>query len=87
MVSHGNDYAEHYRVTGLTRCFPGSQLYGGAVGAEGQLERAAVRAGIFDDLDVLHGSKPVIEIYTAQRLRWIEPVEGCEQYDGMLPSS
>ena len=55
--------------------------------ANGELETLVVRAGIFDDLETLNESKPVVEIYVAQRLKWIVPVHGCEQHNGMLPSS
>jgi hypothetical protein len=47
----------------------------------------AVRAGIFDDLKGMQFGKPQLEIYTVQRLEWVEPIEGCMQFDGMLPSS
>jgi hypothetical protein len=65
----------------------GSSLYGGAVAESGQIERVAVRAGIFDDLKGMQFGKPQLEIYTAQRLEWVKPIEGCVQFDGMLPSS
>ncbi|THY14262.1 hypothetical protein D6D01_08161 [Aureobasidium pullulans] len=64
----------------------GSPLYGGAVDESGQLQTAVVRAGCFDDLEVLKGKKPSVEIYTAQRMEWILPVEGAAQFEGMLPA-
>ncbi|THW99704.1 hypothetical protein D6D13_09983 [Aureobasidium pullulans] len=60
----------------------GSPLYGGAVDESGKLQTAVVRAGCFDDLEVLKGKKPSVEIYTAQRLEWILPVEGAAQFEG-----
>jgi hypothetical protein len=65
----------------------GSSLYGGAVAESGQIERVAMRAGIFEGLKDMQFGKPQLEIYVAQRLEWIKPVEGCMQFDGMLPSS
>jgi hypothetical protein len=62
-------------------------LYGGAVAESGQIERVAIRAGIFDDLKGMELGKPSVEIYAKQRLEWIKPVEGCMQFDGMMPSS
>ena len=53
----------------------------------GQIERVAIRAGIFDDLKGMEFSKPSVEIYAKQRLEWVKPVEGCMQFDGMMPSS
>lgn len=47
----------------------------------------AIRAGIFDDLNGMEFGKPSVEIYAAQRLDWIKPVEWSMQFDGMLPSS
>lgn len=64
----------------------GSPLYGGAVDESGKLQTAVVRAGCFDDLEVLKGKKPSVEIYTAQRMEWILPVEGAAQFEGMLPA-
>jgi hypothetical protein len=56
------------------------------VDESGKLQTAVVRAGCFDDLEVLKGKKPSVEIYTAQRMEWILPVEGAAQYEGMLPA-
>lgn len=53
----------------------------------GQIERVAIRAGIFDDLKGMEFGKPAVEIYAKQRLEWVKPVEGCMQFDGMMPSS
>jgi len=64
----------------------GSPLYGGALSHDGKLDTIVMRAGIFDDQDLLHQCAPIIEIYTSQRLKWIAPVEGCQQFEGMLPS-
>jgi hypothetical protein len=65
----------------------GSPLYGGAVTESGEMERVVFRAGIFEDLKGMQFAKPQVEIYTAQRLDWVKPIEGCMQFDGMLPSS
>ena len=64
----------------------GTPLYGGALSKDGELETVVMRAGIFDDQDILHQCKPIVEIYTCQRLKWIAPAEGCQQFEGMLPS-
>ena len=64
----------------------GTPLYGGAVGRDGELGSVVLRAGIFDDQDLLHQCVPIVEIYTSQRLEWVTPVQGCRQFDGMLPS-
>lgn len=64
----------------------GTPIYGGAVSEEGELDAIVLRAGIFDNQDILHQCKPIIEIYTSQRLSWVAPVEGCRQFEGMLPS-
>ena len=64
----------------------GTPLYGGGLSKEEELETVVMRAGIFDDQDLLHQCKPIVEIYTCHRLNWIAPVEGCQQFEGMLPS-
>jgi len=65
----------------------GTPLFGGSVGPDGELEGALViRAGIFEDDNLLSKCKPIVEIFTSQRLEWIVPVEGCKQIDGMLPA-
>ncbi|KAH0378639.1 DUF636 domain protein, partial [Aureobasidium melanogenum] len=61
----------------------GSSLYGGAVAESGQVERVAMRAGVFDDLKGMQDCKPSLEIYTKQRLEWLKPIDGCMQFDGM----
>lgn len=53
---------------------------------DGELDAIVIRAGVLDDQDILNQCKPVVEIYTSQRLSWIAPVEGCQQFEGMLPS-
>jgi hypothetical protein len=73
-------------MVNIAECTTGSPLYGGALSKEGQLETIVMRAGIFDDQDLLHQCAPIVEIYTSQRLKWIAPVEGCQQFEGMLPS-
>lgn len=65
----------------------GSPLYGGAVTESGEMEKVVFRAGIFEDLKGMQFAKPQVEIYTAQRLDWVKPIEGCIQFEGMLPSS
>lgn len=64
----------------------GTPLYGGAYSEDGQLDSVVLRAGIFDDQNLLHQCAPIVEIYTLQRLKWVAPVEGCQQFEGMLPS-
>jgi len=65
----------------------GTPLFGGSVGADGELRGTLViRAGIFEDESLLSKCRPVVEIFTSQRLEWITPVEGCKQIDGMLHS-
>jgi hypothetical protein len=79
----------HYRCFVYLRNYflPGTPIFGGSVGPDGELEGALViRAGIFEDENLLSKCKPIVEIFTSQRLEWIVPVEGCKQIDGMLPA-
>jgi len=46
-----------------------------------------IRAGIFDDADLLDQTKPEVEIYTERRLKWVVPTEGAGQVEGMLSAS
>jgi hypothetical protein len=64
----------------------GSPIYGGGVGEDGKIDSIAIRAGIIDDQELLHRTAPGVEIFTAQRLKWIMPLEGCGQFEGMLPT-
>jgi hypothetical protein len=64
----------------------GTPLYGGALSKDGEIESVVMRAGIFDDQGLLSRCKPVVEIYTTQRLEWVDAVEGCMQFEGMLSS-
>ncbi|KAI5244687.1 hypothetical protein E4T43_03667 [Aureobasidium subglaciale] len=65
----------------------GTPVYGTDVSSDKESGTAVIRAGVFDDLSVLQDFKPAIEIYTAKRLKWIAPVEGCMQFEGMPPSA
>jgi hypothetical protein len=44
-----------------------------------------VRAGIFDDVEILNQQKPQVEIYTDGRVEWMTPIEEAGQFAGMLP--
>ncbi|EDP55662.1 DUF636 domain protein [Aspergillus fumigatus A1163] len=44
-----------------------------------------LRAGIFDDIGVLNQRKPEAEIFTCGRVSWLSPVEGTDQFVGMVP--
>jgi hypothetical protein len=46
-----------------------------------------LRAGTFDDTNLLDQNKPGLEIYIDRRLPWINPIEGAQQCVGMLPAS
>lgn len=71
-------------MTGVVDFLTGTPIYGGSVSADGETTSLVVRAGIFDEQELLHRSAPVVEIFTAQRLRWIVPVDGCQQFEGMM---
>jgi hypothetical protein len=48
-------------------------------------ETAILRAGILDDIGVLNDQKPEAEIYTSGRVAWMSPMEGADQFVGMVP--
>ncbi|KAI5267424.1 hypothetical protein E4T47_08048 [Aureobasidium subglaciale] len=63
----------------------GTPLYGGSLSPDGKLDAIMLRAGIFEDQEIIHNQLPVIGIYTSRRLRWIEPLPHCQQLEAMLP--
>ncbi|KAF4760778.1 hypothetical protein HAV15_006922 [Penicillium sp. str.  len=64
----------------------GTPLFGRKTNPNGDSEETTVvRAGIFDDKGILNERTPVVEIYTKQRLNWVSPIEGADQFSGMLP--
>lgn len=64
----------------------GTPLFGRKIKSNGDPdETTVVRAGIFDDKGILNERMPVVEIYTKQRLNWVSPIEGADQFSGMLP--
>ncbi|GAD93196.1 conserved hypothetical protein [Paecilomyces variotii No. 5] len=66
----------------------GTPLYGHKVSPNGDADGTViVRAGIFDDIEILNQQQPEAEIYTDGRVKWIKPVEGANQFIGMPPSS
>lgn len=66
--------------------FAGTPLYGGAVDENGEIDALIIRSGVFEDQTLLSQCAPVVEMFTSQRLKWVAPVEGCLQFEGMLPS-
>ncbi|KAI2717430.1 hypothetical protein CBS147332_4310 [Penicillium roqueforti] len=63
----------------------GTPLYGHKIKPNGEAEEVTiVRAGIFDDTEILDEGRPAVELYTESRLKWLSPVEGAGQFIGML---
>ncbi|KAJ5698741.1 hypothetical protein N7462_000746 [Penicillium macrosclerotiorum] len=63
----------------------GTPLYGRKLKPDGDFEVITiVRAGIFDDSEMLNKQKPVAELFTERRLDWTAPIEGAAQVCGML---
>ncbi|PYI01089.1 hypothetical protein BO78DRAFT_411735 [Aspergillus sclerotiicarbonarius CBS 121057] len=66
----------------------GTPLFGRKIHSNGDFDEITiVRAGIFDDIQMLNEQKPEAELYTDRRLQWVNPVEGAEQFGGMLALS
>ncbi|CBF70524.1 hypothetical protein AN5940.2 [Aspergillus nidulans FGSC A4] len=64
----------------------GTPLYGLRVNPDGsQGESMIVRAGIFDNLSLFNQVKPKAELYVDGRVSWLCPIEGAEQFVGMVP--
>ncbi|KAJ5855560.1 glutathione-dependent formaldehyde-activating enzyme [Penicillium soppii] len=64
----------------------GTPIYGVKLTATGELgETTLLRAGIFDDIKILNKQKPVAELYTVARVKWVDPLEGADQFTGMVP--
>ncbi|KAJ5184559.1 hypothetical protein N7491_007574 [Penicillium cf. griseofulvum] len=64
----------------------GTPLFGRRINPNGDFgEATVVRAGIFDDVEIMNEREPAVEIYTERRVKWICPVEGAAQVNGMLP--
>ncbi|KAJ5740715.1 hypothetical protein N7493_000587 [Penicillium malachiteum] len=59
----------------------GTPIYGHKVdSANNPIGVVILRAGIFDNPELLNKRKPVAEIYTKQRVSWLSPIEGADQY-------
>lgn len=66
----------------------GTPLFGRKIKADGNPdETTIVRAGIFDDVQLLDERKPEAELYTDRRLKWANRVEEAGQFSGMLSLS
>lgn len=64
----------------------GTPLYGLRMKSDGFPDETTVlRAGIFDDIEILNQRKPEAEIFTTGRVRWMSPMEGTAQFIGMVP--
>lgn len=65
----------------------GTPLFGHMVKPNGDPnEVTVIRAGIFDDLQIMEERKPELEIYTDRRPQWLNAIEGAGQVNGMLPT-
>jgi hypothetical protein len=65
----------------------GTPLFGLKMKPDGTPDEITiVRAGIFDDIEVLNQQKPAAELYTNGRVKWINPIEGTDQFIGMMPN-
>ena len=63
----------------------GTPLFGRKINSDGNAgEVTVVRAGMFDDAQVLNEGKPEVEIYTDRRLKWLTPIQGADQVGEML---
>ncbi|GFF56473.1 glutathione-dependent formaldehyde-activating enzyme [Aspergillus udagawae] len=64
----------------------GTPLYGLRMNSDGvPAETTVLRAGIFDDIEVLNQRRPEAEIFTSGRVSWMSPIEGTGQFVGMVP--
>ncbi|KAJ5587204.1 uncharacterized protein N7459_002969 [Penicillium hispanicum] len=78
----GNDVRRYF----CSDC--GSPLFGRKIKPNGDPDEVTIiRAGIFDDIEMLNERKPAAELYTERRLKWVSPIEGAAQFSGMLPLS
>lgn len=65
---------------------PGTPIYGFKIKPSGdEDEILIVRSGIFDDMELLNEKRPVAELYVKGRVGWVCPLEGTQQFEGMLP--
>ncbi|KAI1611591.1 Mss4-like protein [Exophiala viscosa] len=42
-----------------------------------------IKAGVLDDVSVVNSAKPTGELYSNERIQWVEPVQGADQTKGM----
>ncbi|KAA8649329.1 GFA family protein [Aspergillus tanneri] len=83
-VAKTSDSGNHIKNYFCSDC--GTPLYGLRMKSSGVPDEITiVRAGIFDDIGVLNQYKPEAEIYINGRVRWIDSVEGADQFIGMPP--
>lgn len=62
----------------------GTPLFGYMIKPNGDpTEVTVLRAGVFDDLQILNERKPELEIYTDRRPQWVNAIEGADQVNGM----
>ncbi|KAL2818745.1 Mss4-like protein [Aspergillus cavernicola] len=64
----------------------GTPIYGHRINPSGVPDEITiVRAGIFDDIEVLNRNEPAAELYIGGRVNWLCPLEGAVQSVGMVP--
>ncbi|KAL4805390.1 Mss4-like protein [Aspergillus unguis] len=64
----------------------GTPIYGNRLESNGEpASIAMLRGATFDNPEVFKERKPVVEVYTEKRVSWLKPIEGAEQFEGMLP--
>ncbi|KAB8072113.1 Mss4-like protein [Aspergillus leporis] len=82
-VAKTSDSGNHIKNYFCSDC--GTPLYGHRIESGVPDKITIVRAGIFDDLEMLNQHKPKAEIYINGRVSWNCPLEGVDQFAGMLP--
>ncbi|KAL4871865.1 hypothetical protein BDV12DRAFT_163270 [Aspergillus spectabilis] len=64
----------------------GTPLYGYRIEPSGAADEIViVRAGIFDELELLNARRPVAELFINGRVNWMCPLDGTAQFEGMPP--
>ena len=66
-----------------TNVYAGTMMFRWGDSFGGREGKRIVQAGVLNDIEDLNSIKPELEMFVAERLEWIPPLEGLAQHEGM----
>jgi len=76
----GKEITSHFCGDCGTTLFRHGDTFGGIDGMR------IIKAGVLDDVDILHSTKPGAELFAPERIKWVSQMDEAGQLDAMPPA-